>query len=72
MNDREFELRSDLARVKERAEQYTKTISELTLEVASLKEALGGIAEYAVERGAVCDLPTDPLWVIREMAIDAL
>lgn len=72
MDDKEFNLRSDLAMMKERAETYIKTIAAQEIEIASLKEALTGIADYAVERGAVADLPNEPLWVIREMAHDAL
>lgn len=72
MTDTEFELRAEIAMMKERTAQYTKTISDQMLEIACLKEALLGIADYAVERGAVADLPNEPLWVIREMAHDAL
>ena len=72
MTDKEFELQHDLGQAKERIAQYTETITSLTRKVADLKESLRGIAEYAVERGAVADLPTEPLWVIREMAHDAL
>lgn len=72
MNDKEFELQHNLSLAREREKQYTKTIAEQTMKIASLKETLRGIAEYADERGAVADLPTEPLWVIREIAHDAL
>ena len=72
MDNKEFELRNDLAIMKERTKMYTETIAAQELEIASLKETLTVISDYAVERGAVADLPNEPLWVIREMAHDAL